>query len=93
MTMRKTHPRVPVEAGAYFLTLALMVRQWMLTRYGDGREVGMGEAIRLYLVHHGDLPLPEDADALRRLDALREALTTTREGARARASQERAAHG
>ena len=93
MTARKSHPRVPADAGTFYLTLALGIRQWMLTRHGDGRDLGMGEAMRLYLVHHGELPLPHDADALRRLDALRDVLTTTREASRARADTGAPAHG
>ena len=94
MSPRKAHPRVPADAGAFFLTLALGIRQVMLLRHGDGRDVGMGESIRLYLIHTGELPLPPGADVLKRLDALRETLETARSSARARAAvMEAAAHG
>lgn len=93
MTLRKAQPRVAPDVGMFYLTLALGIRQRMLTRHGDGRELGMGEAMRLYLVHQGELPLPSDPDALHRLDALREVLMTTREAPRGRGEAGAPAHG
>ena len=93
MLTKTTHPRVPADVSAFLLTLAIGIRSLMLSRYGDGRDVGMGEALRLYLVHVGELQLPEEPSVLRRLDALRDVLMSTRAARAPQRPLEGPAHG